>query len=218
MLDKLKMTNKKTYVNTGIKDSEVHGIHFGFYGNECASDVNNGQFANFIGTSDAGFSLGMNGASFGSWYWSYRGAKYYPRPNVKTDAINDVSFANQTFTLNGNVITPTSPSTTLPVGAVGETGANMYLGTWAQATRFLYGWWSYVRFEDENGNAILDYIPAQRVADNTVGFYDRATGKFVLSTGGGAFTAGTVTNSLTTIVHSFQTFMKVSNPTVLSMR
>jgi hypothetical protein len=58
----------------------------------------------------------------------------------------------------------------------------------------MYGWWSHVSLDDEDGNRILDYIPAQRVSDNKVGFYDRATKSFVTSSGTGNFTAGTVTN------------------------
>ena len=75
-----------------------------------------------------------------------------------------------------------------------------------------------VRFDDADGYAILDYIPAQRVHDGKVGFYDRATGKFVLSSSTGDFTAGTVTNAFATAVHSCQTFMKVDIPTILIIR
>ncbi|MBP5542800.1 MAG: hypothetical protein ILM98_01885 [Kiritimatiellae bacterium] len=220
LLDMLKMASKQTYVDTGIKDSDVYGVRFGFYGNESADS---GTFANFIGTYDAdnsstrsGFTIGMNNARFDSWYWSY-GTYKAPgecRPtNVRTDSINDAAFTNQVFTLNGLLV-----NGDLPDGPVGGSGANMFLGTWAAGSRYLFGWWSYARFDDADGNAILDYIPAQRVTDDKVGFYDRASGKFVLSTGGGDFTAGTVTNSLTPIAHSFQTFMKVDIPTVLTMR
>ena len=225
LLDMLKMPNNKAYINTGIKDSEVYGVRLGFYGNECSGD-NTGQFSNFIGTYDTdiivgdvkvgtGFTIGKNGANFNSWYWNYRGykAEAASRPSVNTDSINVVAFTNQVFTLNGRTV-----KSGLEAGAVGESGANMYLGTWAPVWRFLYGWWSYVRFDDADGYAILDYIPAQRVHDGKVGFYDRATGKFVLSSSTGDFTAGTVTNAFATAVHSCQTFMKVDIPTFIIIR
>ena len=82
-------------------------------------------------------------------------------------------------------------------------GLNILLGlSHDSGSRCHYGWWSHVRFDDVDGNAILDYIPAQRTTDGKVGFYDRATGKFVTSTGGGSFNAGTVTNASMTAANS----------------
>jgi hypothetical protein len=194
LLDMLKMPNSKAYIDTGIKDSDCYGVYFGFYGNEKSAD-----FANFIGTSESsGFTVGANSSSVGSWYWYYRNGKYNPRPTVNTDSINEASFENQTFTLNGSVV-----KSGLPAGSVGASGANMFLGTWGAKNRFLYGWWSYVRFTDENGDALLDYIPVKR-GDGVVGFWDRVTDKLVTSTGGGAFTAGTVTNQGFEVVFSMQ--------------
>ena len=194
LLDKLKMPNSRAYIDTGIKDSDCYGVYFGFYGNEKSAD-----FANFIGTSESsGFTVGANSSSVGSWYWYYRNGKYNPRPTVNTDSINEASFENQTFTLNGSVV-----KSGLPAGSVGASGANMFLGTWGAKNRFLYGWWSYVRFTDENGDALLDYIPVKR-GDGVVGFWNRVTDKLVTSTGGGAFTAGTVTNEGFEVVISMQ--------------
>ena len=194
LLDMLKMPNNKAYIDTGIKDSDCYGVHFGFYGTE-----NNGSWGNFIGTSESsGFTLGMNSTAVTSWYWYYRDAKYTPRPTVNTDSINEASFANQTFTLNGSVV-----KSGLPAGSVGASGANMILGTWGAKNRFLYGWWSHVSFGDADGNKLLDYIPVQR-GDGVVGFWDRVTDKLVTSTGGGAFTAGTVTNEGFEVVRSMQ--------------
>ena len=194
LLDMLKMPTSKTYIDTGIKDSDCYGVYFGFYGNEKSAD-----FANFIGTSESsGFAVGANSSSVNSWYWYYRNAKYNPRPSVNTASINEASFANQTFTLNGSVV-----KSDLPAGSVGASGANMFLGTWGAKNRFLYGWWSYVRFTGENGDVLLDYIPVKR-GDGVVGFWNRVTDKLVTSTGGGAFTAGTVTNEGFEVVISMQ--------------
>ena len=194
LLDMLKMPTSKTYIDTGIKDSDCYGVYFGFYGNEKSAD-----FANFIGTSESsGFTVGANSSSVNSWYWYYRNAKYNPRPSVNTASINEASFANQTFTLNGSVV-----KSDLPAGSVGASGANMFLGTWGAKNRYLYGWWSHVSFDDADGNKLLDYIPVQR-SDGVVGFWNRVTDKLVTSTGGGAFTAGTVTNEGFEVVISMQ--------------
>ena len=194
LLDMLKMPTSKTYIDTGIKDSDCYGVYFGFYGDEKSAD-----FANFIGTSESsGFTVGANSSSVNSWYWYYRNAKYNPRPSVNTASINEASFANQTFTLNGSIV-----KSDLPAGSVGASGANMFLGTWGAKNRYLYGWWSYVRFTGENGDTLLDYIPVQR-GDGVVGFWNRVTDKLVTSTGGGAFTAGTVTNEGFEVVISMQ--------------
>ena len=214
LLDMLKNTSKQTYVDTGIPDTDVYGVRFGFYGNECAMDQNSGKHANFIGSYDSTgcFTLGKNGELYNSWYVKYRGQDLQ-RPSVRTDSINDVAFVNQTFSVNGTTLV-----TGLEAGSVGYSGANMHIGAWAVKYRFLYGWWSYARFDDAQGNAILDYIPAQRVVDDKTGFYDRATGKFVTSSGTDDFTAGTVTNALSTIVHSRQTFLWIIDPTTIYIK
>ena len=206
LLDMLKMPNTQTYVNTGIPDSRCYGVRLGFFGNE-GHTSNSGTFQLFIGTIESvggntpsGFAIGMNGANFDSWYFIYRNYKSGERPTVYTDAINDVAFTNRTFTLNGTVV-----KTGLGAGAVGESGRDMYIGTYALLNRFLYGWWSFVRFDDAGGNAIIDYVPAKRTADNKAGFLDRASGAFILSTGGGDFTAGTETNASFTATHLWRT-------------
>ena len=198
----LKMTDATTYVDTGVRDSDCYGLSLGFYGNECSG--NGGAFCTFIGTCEAGtgFAIGMNSASFGSWYWYYQGVKFYPRPAVKTDSINEVVFANRTFTLNGSTVTPTSPQTTIPAGSVGVSGRNMYLGRWQIDGRYLFGWWSHVSFQDVNGENLIDYIPVKRTVDGKVSFYDRVSNRFVESAGGGMFTAGETVGEPQTVVRT----------------
>ena len=192
LLDQLQMTDRTTYVDTGIPDSRCYGVALGFRG----TGITEG-FAPFIGTYEAnndvnypGFTVGADNENMGGWYWAYQGIKYYPRPKVKTDEINEAQIGNGVFRLNGDVV-----NSALPSGPVGRTNRMMHLGCWEPRNRFFFGWWSYARFTDAGGNAILDYIPAKRVADDAVGFLDRATGAFVTSTGGGTFTAGSVTNT-----------------------
>ena len=208
LLDMLLMTGTKdqAFVDTGFKDSAVYGVRFGFYGPTATED-----FAAIIGTNadngKGGFHVSASSSDATHWILVYRGVKDVTgssRPSVSTSTINDLAFTNRVVTLNG-----VNLKTDLEAGPVGYTGYNMTVGAaigyimtsslpnWRRHN----GWWSYVRFDDEDGNAILDYIPVQ-LADGTVGFYDRATSSFVANTGTGAFTAGTVTNTCVTAANS----------------
>ena len=202
LLSQLKMPDETTYVDTGIPDSWCYRVSFGFYGNE-----NKGAFGSFIGTREAnndpsvpGFMITMNNTALNSWLPIYQGMKY-DRPSVNTDSINEGTVGNGVFVLNGRTV-----KSGLPVGPVGRTGLDMFLGTRYEKSTYLFGWWSYVSFADAGGNAILDYLPAKRVADGKVGFLDRVSGSFVTSTGGGEFTAGVVTNESFAAIHAQRTF------------
>ena len=202
LLDMLKVSSNTAYIDTGFKDTAVYGVRFGFYGNSGYANVG----WNFIlgsgeGSSDSarGFMVAQNSTNYGSWFWVYNEHRSgSDRPSVSNSSINEAIFADNAFTLNGNVV-----ASNLAAGSVGTLGLNIFLGRdQNNSSRCHYGWWSHVRFDDVDGNAILDYIPAQRTTDGKVGFYDRATGKFVTSTGGGLFNAGTVTNASTTVANS----------------
>jgi hypothetical protein len=213
-LDKLQMTSKQTYVNTGIKDINVYGIRFGYYATGKSDDfggaIGTGEGSNY----DGGFIVGADNTSIESWFWAYQGKKYTgnDRPKVSTSEINEAAFTNRVFSLGGVAF-----KTGLPVGAVAKvtdaySGANMYLGRGAKTASYMYGWWSHVSFDDASGNRILDYIPVQRVSDGKVGFYDRATFSFVTSSGTGDFTVGTVTdNTPVTAVNSVSAPLQVTS-------
>lgn len=196
-LDRLQMTSNQCYINTGIKDSDVYGVRFGFYPTSSGNGKSHWSYC--VGTSEDGFSVGENGSSIGTCVSCYRGTKFTgtERPTVSTEQINEYAYTNRVFTLDGTVF-----KSGLAAGAVGTTANAMYLGTayivktpgYSSGSRYLRGWWSHVSFDDASGNKILDYIPVQRVSDNKVGFYDRATLSFVASSGTGNFTAGTVTD------------------------
>ena len=197
-LETLYMGSKQTYINTGFKDTEVYGVRFGFYGNTC-SEPNSG-WGYCIGSTegasgDRGFVVGMSGANYDKWFWTYNNtyANGDMRPTALTNELNEVAFTNQTFTLNGETIR----NHNLPAGSVGTSTTNLFIGKCGRGlyanNRYFYGHWSHVSFDDKDGNKILDYVPVQRVSDGKVGFWDRATERFVTSSGTGNFTAGTPT-------------------------
>jgi len=139
----------------------------------------------------------------------YRGVKNGApsTPNLNTDSINEYVFTNRVFSLNGTVNAAKlngKNSVTWPGVEPMATNItyNVYLGrcghnkdkTADNQVFAIFGWWSHVSLEDADGNNLIDYIPVQRVSDNKVGFYDRASKSFVTSSGSGTFTAGNVTN------------------------
>ena len=206
-LDMLKQNSYKSYVNTGIADSRVYGIRFGYYSVANSGKSGNFNYSSCIGSGGSGFVVHANGAiasgdsrSEVTIYW--RGAKLDVSPSVRyansaSDApdvanINEFAFTNGVFTLNGGVV-----KSDLGSGVtVGTSGNNMVVGTSRGDMDYkaMYGWWSHVSFDDASGDKIIDYIPVKRASDDVVGFYDRVAEKFVTATSGG-FSAGTVTNA-----------------------
>ena len=214
-LDKLQMTSNQCYIDTGVKDSDVYGVRFGFYP---VSQGNGGAHWSYcIGSSEKGFSVGEDGDSIAACVTCYRGDKFTgaARPTVSTAKINEYAYTNRVATLDGTVF-----KSGLGAGAVGTTGHDMYLGTayivrtpgYSGGTRYLRGWWSHVSFDDADGNRILDYIPVQRASDGKVGFYDRATLSFVASSGTDDFSAGTVVDDTpVTAVNSVTAALRVAS-------
>ena len=200
-LDALQVTTYRTFVDTGIADTSVYGVRFGFY----ATGSNN-AYAPFIGTEDSySSSSGYKGdwqvrvptqGSNGTWAYRYRsGTTQSISYSFSTTSINEIAFTNQVFTVGGDTVIKSG----LSAGSVGFTGLNIYLGGAANKmdskgnvgrSGDVYGWWSYVQFDDEDGNLILDYVPVQR-GDGTVGFWDKVTTQFMTPYTDGSFTPGT---------------------------
>ena len=200
LLDMLQMTSKQCYIDTGIHGTDCYGVRLGFYGTGISK-----AYGAFIGCGNdneasviqnrGGFQLAANETDETRWRWMYRGEKLNGdsnRPSVSTNSINEIAFTNGVFMVNGTAFRSNLAKGSISTNAI----YNMNIGRSAHdANLVMYGWWSHVSLDDEGGNRIRDYIPAQRVADGKVGFYDRATKSFVTSSGTGNFTAGTVTNA-----------------------
>ena len=68
-------------------------------------------------------------------------------------------------------------------------------------------------FDDADGNRILDYIPVKRATDDAVGFWDRASRRFLTSSGTGGFTAGPVKDAYQVVFEKVaQTFVVSTIP------
>jgi len=74
---------------------------------------------------------------------------------------------------------------------VGNAKCGIRIGTsYNDAGNFaMWGCWSHVSLDGADGNLIRDYVPAQRMSDNAVGFYDRVEKTFQTSEGSEAFVA-----------------------------
>lgn len=187
------------YVETAFKDSDCHGVAFGFYATAKTSD-----WGNFIGTKEdvsgddnKGFLLSLNSSNLTSWFYVNNGTRSPERPAVKTDAVNEVSFKDGVFTLNGSTI---HSGLATPVGM---SGLHMRVGR-SQDSRIQSGWWTHVEFAGSDGKNLIEYVPVQQ-GDGTVGFYDKVSGAFVPPTSG-TFTAGTATGATIARVMPHQAF------------
>lgn len=197
-LDMLKQDTYKSYVDTGLVDSDVYGVRFGYY--SAAKQAKTAPCIGSIGTSGGGFLFLSDGDSRTNISVVLRGAWLNERPPVKygvsasaakdASLINEIAFTNGMFTLNGEIVS-SNIGTGLPVGTQGR---QMSVGTAYnyRNSNAMFGWWSHVSFDGADGGLILDYIPVKRASDNAVGFWDRVTKRFMTSSSTGGFTAGSL--------------------------
>ncbi len=196
-LDVLRQPKQKSYINTGVYDYDVYGIRFGYY-----SVYKNKDYAACIGSStNNGFAVCANAASRTTAYVVWRGTALSQHPTVKygpssettpdVSKINEFAFTNGMFTLNGTTVN-SSLGTDV---AVGNAQCGIRIGTTYNdaGSVAMWGCWSHVSFDGADGSLIRDYIPAQRMSDNAVGFYDRVEKNFQTSEGAEAFVGGTPT-------------------------
>ena len=195
-LDMLKQDSYLSYVKTNIRDTDVYGVRFGYY--SIAKKANDAPCIGSVGTSNGGFLVLSDGSSRitngvvwrGDWWSEKPTVKYGTSDAPDTAKINEFALTNGVCTIDG-VIIKSGLETGLSVGA---NGVRMDIGTAYnyQNSNAMYGWWSHVSFDDASGNKILDYIPVKRASDNAVGFWDRVIKQFVVSSGTGGFSAGSV--------------------------
>ncbi len=189
MMDRLKMTNTGTWIDTGIQDKQCTRVEFAFYQDGGCATESPGWGGGHIGTLDENsFAMSMSNGHADIWCWWYKGAKKGNRPTVSTTSPNVVDFNNGTFFCNGTQIEANLGT------PVGTTGARLYVGRGSGGGRYDFGWWYYVRLWN-GGTKLIDYVPIRRESDGRACFYDRVSQRQIFSSGGGEFTAGsTVTN------------------------
>ena len=196
-LDMLKQDTYRSYVHTGLVDSDVYGVRFGYF--SIAKQAKTAPCIGSVGTSGGGFLVLSDGDIRTNVAVVLRGSWVTERPPVKyggnstaNDAslINEIAFTNGVFTLDGEIVN-SDIGTGLPVG---KQGRPMSVGTAYnyRNSNAMFGWWTHVSFDGADGSRILDYIPVKRASDDAVGFWDRVTKRFLTSAGTGGFTAGSL--------------------------
>ena len=220
-LDMLKQNSYLSYVNTGIVDSDVYGVRFGYY--SVALKSKTAPCIGSIGTSGGGFLVYCDNTTRTNISVVLRGSGLPEHPPVKygeSSSINDASminefaFTNGLFALNGEIVN-SNIGVGLPVGAKRR---QMDVGTayHYQNGNAMYGWWSHVSFDGADGGRILDYIPVKRTSDDTVGFWDKVTKRFMASSGTGEFTAGSLKDEPPVVfVRSSRVFTVTTIPGVM---
>jgi hypothetical protein len=217
-LEMLLQDSKSSYINTGIKDSDVYGVRFGYY-----SVAKSDDGASCIGSygSLGGFVLYANGFTRMSMSVMWRGTGLSEHPGVRWGSpgddpdlskLNEFAFTNGVFTVNGSVV-----NSSLGAGvAAGTQGKILTVGASTSDSavgKGMYGWWSHVSFDDVNGKRIFDCIPVKRATDDAVGFWDRASKRFLMSSGAGGFMAGPVSDAPQVIFEKVaQTFVVSTLP------
>ena len=201
-LDKLLMADRGKYINTGIQGKNVYGVKMGFYpttrGTTGTVDAN---FALNCGkggdtswtAGKGGFHIGLrqcsqeehdagitNAELEGPVMWGHHGygSMNLERPNWSTNVLNDIAFTNCVFTLNGVTI-----KSGLNAGAISTNELNVTMGRNNSTDYYsLCGYWGWLRLDDENGDAIIDYVPVRRASDRKVGFWDSVSKSLVVPT------------------------------------
>ena len=220
-LDMLKQDSYKSYVDTGIVDSDVYGVRFGYF--SVAKQAKTAPCIGSVGTSAGGFLFLSDVDSRTNVSVVLRGSWLNERPPVKygvsssiNDAslINEIAFTNGMFTLNGAIVN-SNIGAGLPVGTQGR---QMSVGTAYnyRNSNAMFGWWTHVSFDSADGGLILDYIPVKRASDDAVGFWDRVTKKFLTSFGTGGFMAGSLKDEPPVVfVRSSRVFTVTTIPGVM---
>ena len=188
VLDKLYQP-KGSYVLTGIKDADTYGVRMGVQ-----PDGSGFIFGTYGEDSTKPFAIKVTNTAMTSLQIYINGAGSV-NSSCTSGKILDIAATNNVLTIDG-VKVNNSNITTSPVGTAGNGShqRSMAIG-WLNglSNQTNGGYWSYLQFEDENGDPLLDYVPVEVCSSGTIGFYDRVSGAMATKSGSGSFTAGTET-------------------------
>lgn len=200
LLDYVDQDDSDSDHDTGIKDSDCYAIEFGQYSKPWGSDK---KYPAIIGTRQPsnyspGFAVMHNGFVTGGYFMQCVNNRYtYNSLKISASSMNTLVFTNKVLVYNGAKTTKPGSGASTWTTPLGETGMNLFMGRFPEQDAGLkvQSRWYYLRLYGSDDTALLDYLPAKRSSDGAAGFYDLAAGRFVTPTGGGAFGAGTVTNT-----------------------
>ncbi len=168
------------YIDTGIKpDGNTRVVA------KWTNGTNNGViFGAYNGDWTAGYGLYQNAASSSGTYWRH----YFSNDNTNkvrvTPAVLDMN--KGTFIFNNETIYTTATKSN-------TTSYSMYIfaGNWngsrVEQKTSLSLWYFQIY---DNDTLVRDFVPAKRIADNTICLYDKVSNAFFTNQGTGVFTAG----------------------------
>ena len=187
------------YINTGIKANTIYGLYIKFM--YSAKDYNGHNYALLIadeGNKD--FAIGRyaaSGKADGYMYFKHRNTTGTPNGYIDISGglgeIHEIAVTNQMATLDGNVAV-----SDLEEGTVGQKNLRVLLNNGytdnsttegSLSGKYCHARWYAVRFDDENGDAILNLVPAV-YGDSEGVLYDLVSGKMLRNAGTGTMTYG----------------------------
>ena len=193
---------RNQYFDTGIKATAIYGFYIKFM--YSANDWS-GRNAYALLIADEGnkdFAVGryVAGSPDGRFYIKHRNTTgtpngYFDISGSGLGQIHEFAIANQTATLDGVTVL-----SGLEVGAIGQKNLRVWLSngypddtvTELEGTipeRCCHARWYSVRFDDADGNAILNLAPAVR-GDSEGVLYDSVSGRALRNAGTGVMTYG----------------------------
>ena len=203
LLDYVDQNDANSDHDTGIPDNQCCALELSQYSKPWSGTKYSSALASlWPSATQPGFGL-IHAGSAAKCYFMQRVNGQYTYSNVLTlnTAVPNVwKFRNNAVVLNGTTQAATTGAKKWAT-PLGESGENIHMGRFANETELkVQSRWYYLRLFGQDGSPLLDYVPVSRKSDNVGGFLDKATGRFVTPSGGGAFDAGAVTNDTDAIV------------------
>ena len=191
---------KSQYIDTGIKANAIYGLYikFMYSANDYSGPNKYGLLISDEGNTD--FAIGRYAASGkpdGYFYFKHRNTTGTPNGYIDISggvgAIHEIAVTNQMATLDGAVAV-----SDLEEGTIGQKNLRVWLNNGyndnstsegALSGKHCHARWYSVRFDDENGGAILDLVPAV-YGDLEGVLYDSVSRKILRNAGTGTMTYG----------------------------
>ena len=183
------LTGDGAYLDTGIADSDCTGVEFG------ASVQEGGSWNTIIfgsknscwnKSSNKGVSVCKSGQSWKNWYVVVEGKEVGSSATGNGWAAkNELSIRDGLVAMNG-----TQFGTEITSSALGTSGSNLYLGRASDEDSVILQDWYYLKLYGSEDRLVRDYVPAKRLSDAAVGFFDKVNETFSPSSGDQDFVAG----------------------------
>lgn len=207
ILNLVSLKSDGAYLDTGIIDNDCTGVEFG-----ASVPEGDSWHTAFFGSANSrweaknGLTICKDGQNWQKWVIVVDGS------NVGTGSGNGWAVRNDLVIRDGSVdMNGTAVGEAYSSGVVGSSGANIFLGRAADTTSVIRQDWYYLKLYGTDGLPVRDYVPAKRLSDDAVGFFDKVDNSFSLSSGDASFIAGSTVIETRTV---YSTLMSSDSFTV----